>query len=146
MCCNFDLLFHLVFDVVPPRSSVILNEKGEAVARTMHKDGSKEITDNLIYGELKPFNEGSTLILTCDVMGGKLMFIYRFNIFISIKLAYHLKLINSFFSVLASPKSRVSWWVNGEMIDESYEEIAPGKSRNTMKVKNMAIYYINFWI
>ena len=29
------------------------------------------------------------------------------------------------------------------MIDESYEEIAPGKSRNTMKVKNMAIYYIN---
>ena len=80
MCCNFDLLFHLVFDVVPPRSSVILNEKGEAVARTMHKDGSKEISDNLIYGELKPFNEGSTLILTCDVMGGKLMFVYCFNV------------------------------------------------------------------
>ena len=70
-----------MFDVVPPRSSVILNEKGEAVARTMHKDGSKEISDNLIYGELKPFNEGSTLILTCDVMGGKLMFIYRFNVY-----------------------------------------------------------------
>ena len=80
MCCNFDLLFHLVFDVVPPRSSVILNEKGEAVARTMHKDGSREISDNLIYGELKPFNEGSTLILTCDVIGGKIMFIYCFNV------------------------------------------------------------------
>ena len=70
MCCNFDL----VFDVVPPQSSVILNEKGEAVSRTVHKDGSSEITDNLIFGELKPFNEGSTLILTCDVIGGKFVY------------------------------------------------------------------------
>ena len=40
-----------------------------------------------------------------------------------------------YFHPEASPKSRVSWWVNGEMIDDSFEEIAPGKSRNTMKVK-----------
>ena len=76
MCCNFDLLFHLVFDVVPPQSSVILNEKGEVVSRTVHKDGSSEITDNLIFGQLEPFNEGSTLILTCDVMGGRCISIY----------------------------------------------------------------------
>ena len=60
-----------MFDVVPPQSSVILNEKGEVVSRTVHKDGSSEITDNLIFGQLEPFNEGSTLILTCDVMGGR---------------------------------------------------------------------------
>ena len=50
---------------------MILNEKGEAVSRTVHKDGSSEITDNLIFGILEPFNEGSTLILTCDVIGGR---------------------------------------------------------------------------
>ena len=57
---------------MPPQSSVILNEKGEAVSRTVHKDGSSEVADNLIFGVLEPFNEGSTLILTCDVVGGKL--------------------------------------------------------------------------
>ena len=80
MCCNFDLLFHLVFDVVPPQSSVILNEKGEVVSRTVHKDGSSEITDNLIFGQLEPFNEGSTLILTCDVMGGKYIYVITENL------------------------------------------------------------------
>ena len=86
MCCNFDLLFHLVFDVVPPQSSVILNEKGEVVSRTVHKDGSSEITDNLIFGQLEPFNEGSTLILTCDVMGGRC--ISMFIMFISYRIKF----------------------------------------------------------
>ena len=67
------IFFHLICEV-PPQSSVILNEKGEAVSRTVHKDGSSEITDNLIFGVLEPFNEGSTLILTCDVIGGKFEF------------------------------------------------------------------------
>ncbi len=31
--------------------------------------------------------------------------------------------------------SRVTWWRNGDLIDNVYEEIAPGKSRNTMKVE-----------
>ena len=55
---------------------MILNEKGEVVSRTVHKDGSSEIIDNLIFGVLEPFNEGSTLILTCDVMGGMLLLIF----------------------------------------------------------------------
>ena len=33
------------------------------------------------------------------------------------------------------PTSRVTWWRNGDLIDNVYEEIAPGKSRNTMKVE-----------
>ena len=60
--------------MVPPQSSVILNEKGEVVSRTVHKDGSSEVTDNLIFGVLDAFNEGSTLILTCDVIGGRLLY------------------------------------------------------------------------
>ena len=35
------------------------------------------------------------------------------------------------------PHSRVTWWRNGVMIDSVYEEIAPGKSRNTMKVETL---------
>lgn len=31
--------------------------------------------------------------------------------------------------------SRVTWWRNGDLIDDVFEEIAPGKSRNTMKVE-----------
>ena len=61
---------------------MILNEKGEAVSRTVHKDGSSEIIDNLIFGVLEPFNEGSTLILTCDVMGGMSLFISILHVFL----------------------------------------------------------------
>lgn len=75
--------------IVPPNVSVILDEKGSVV------DGS-----------IGPFNELSTLVLTCDVLGGW-------------------------------PSSRVTWWRNGELIDDDYEEIAPGKSRNTMKVESL---------
>ena len=64
---------------------MILNEKGEAVSRTVHKDNSGEITDNLIFGVLEPFNEGSTLILTCDVIGGKYI---DYNIYIQVHLYY----------------------------------------------------------
>lgn len=31
----------------------------------------------------------------------------------------------------------MTWWRNGELIDDIYEEIAPGKSRNTMKVETL---------
>ena len=40
---------------VPPSSSVILDEKG-----------------SVVQGDIGPFNELSTLILTCDVLGGEL--------------------------------------------------------------------------
>ena len=53
-----------------------------------------------------PVLEGSTLILTCDVIGGW-------------------------------PASSVTWWQDGQLIDSSYEEIIPGKSRNTMKVEQL---------
>ena len=33
------------------------------------------------------------------------------------------------------PVSQVTWWRNGDLIDNVFEEIAPGKSRNTMKVE-----------
>ncbi len=68
---------------------MILDEKGSAVS-----------------GQIGPFNELSTLILTCDVLGGW-------------------------------PASRVTWWRNGELLDDVFEEIAPGKSRNTMKVETL---------
>lgn len=29
----------------------------------------------------------------------------------------------------------MTWWRNGELLDDRYEEIAPKKSRNTMKVE-----------
>lgn len=35
------------------------------------------------------------------------------------------------------PASTVSWWQDGQLIDHSYEEIIPGKSRNTMKVESL---------
>ncbi|XP_040572631.2 cell adhesion molecule Dscam1 isoform X2 [Lepeophtheirus salmonis] len=73
--------------IVPPISSLILDEKGVVV-----------------QGQIGPFNELSTLVLTCDVFGGW-------------------------------PTSKVTWWRNGELLDDTYEEIAPGKSRNTMKVE-----------
>ena len=60
--------------------------------------------------ELAPFNEMSTLVLTCDVFG-------------------------------ATPSARVSWWVDGRMIDDGYEEIAPGKSRNTMRLETLTRNY-----
>merc|ERR1711953_781492 len=53
-----------------------------------------------------PVMEGSTLILTCDIIGGW-------------------------------PASTVSWGQDGQLIDHSYEEIIPGKSRNTMKVESL---------
>ena len=36
-----------------------------------------------------------------------------------------------------SPASSVSWWQDGQLIDGSFEEIIPGKSRNTMKVESL---------
>ena len=36
-----------------------------------------------------------------------------------------------------SPASSVSWWQDGQLIDDTYEEIIPGKSRNTMKVESL---------
>ena len=59
----------------------------------------------------------------------EVLFIYITDFSILVKFIIHL-----YFLLSASPKSRVSWWVNGEMIDATFEEIAPGKSRNTMKV------------
>ena len=35
------------------------------------------------------------------------------------------------------PSSSVSWWRGGEMLDSSWEEISPGKSRNTMKLEKL---------
>ena len=43
----------------------------------------------------------------------------------------------------ASPTSRVSWWVDGRMIDDHFEEIAPGKSRNTMRLGSLTRNYSN---
>ena len=42
-----------------------------------------------------------------------------------------------FFFFPGWPTSRVTWWRNGELLDDVYEEIAPGKSRNTMKVESL---------
>jgi len=42
---------------------------------------------------------------------------------------------SDFFVYLGWPASRVTWWRNGDLIDDVFEEIAPGKSRNTMKVE-----------
>ena len=39
---------------VPPTRAIILDEKG-----------------SIVHGTIGPFNEMSTLILTCDVIGGK---------------------------------------------------------------------------
>ena len=96
--------------VVPPQSSVILNERGEVVARKILKEDNSRPIHEMPLVPLQPFNEMSTLILTCDVLG-------------------------------ASPTSRVTWWANGEMIDDQFEEIAPGKSRNTMKVTTLTRNY-----
>lgn len=41
----------------------------------------------------------------------------------------------------ATPSARVSWWVDGHMIDDGYEEIAPGKSRNTMRLETLTRNY-----
>lgn len=41
------------------------------------------------------------------------------------------------FLFIGWPSSRVTWWRNGELMDDVYEEIAPGKSRNTMKVESL---------
>ena len=35
------------------------------------------------------------------------------------------------------PASSVSWWQDGQLLDKTYEEIIPGKSRNTMKVEQL---------
>ena len=42
-----------------------------------------------------------------------------------------------FFFFKGSPASSVSWWQDGQLIDGSFEEIIPGKSRNTMKVESL---------
>ena len=43
----------------------------------------------------------------------------------------------SFIFFEGSPASSVSWWQDGQLIDDTYEEIIPGKSRNTMKVESL---------
>lgn len=35
------------------------------------------------------------------------------------------------------PASSVNWWQDGQLLDKTYEEIIPGKSRNTMKVEQL---------
>ena len=35
------------------------------------------------------------------------------------------------------PSSSVSWWRAGQVVDTSWEEISPGKSRNTMKLEQL---------
>ena len=103
---------HAYLILVPPQASIIMNERGDVVAHKVHKE-SGDIGSRVLAmpkRALEPFNELSTLILTCDVMG-------------------------------ATPSSRVTWWANGEMIDDTYEEIAPGKSRNTMKVGTLTRNY-----
>ena len=49
---------------------------------------------------------------------------------------FFIKYFLSFFSK-GSPASSVSWWQDGQLIDGSFEEIIPGKSRNTMKVESL---------
>ena len=36
------------------------------------------------------------------------------------------------------PSSSVTWWREGQVLDTSWEEISPGKSRNTMKLERLA--------
>ena len=36
------------------------------------------------------------------------------------------------------PSSSVSWWREGKVLDTSWEEISPGKSRNTMKLEQLS--------
>jgi len=76
--------------IVPPTVSVLLDEKGAEVE-----------------GKVGPYNEGGTLVLTCDILGGW-------------------------------PSSEVSWMREGIVIDDTWEEISPGKSRNTMKLENLS--------
>jgi len=80
---------------VPPTISVLLDEKGSEVAE-----------------EVGPYNVGSTLVLTCDIIGGW-------------------------------PSSEVSWWRDGVVIDDTWEEISPGKSRNTMKMEHLSRAELN---
>jgi len=75
--------------IVPPTTSVLLDEKGTEVE-----------------GKVGPYNEGATLVLTCDILGGW-------------------------------PSSEVTWWRDGAVIDDTWEEISPGKSRNTMKLEHL---------
>ena len=63
ICCLivfFYLFSSFLYLPVPPVSSVVLDEKGSTVE-----------------GEIGPFNELSTLILTCDVLKGKNIFQYE---------------------------------------------------------------------
>lgn len=81
--------------IVPPTISVLLDEKGTEVADVVG-----------------PYNVGSTLVLTCDIIGGW-------------------------------PSSEVSWWRDGAVIDDTWEEISPGKSRNTMKLEHLSRHELN---
>ncbi|XP_023319737.1 protein turtle homolog A [Eurytemora carolleeae] len=72
---------------VPPKEVVFLDEKGTPVE-----------------DEVGPYMEGSTLVITCDVIGGW-------------------------------PASEVVWWRDEKRIDSSWEQISPGKSRNTLKIE-----------
>jgi len=36
------------------------------------------------------------------------------------------------------PSSEVTWWRDGAVIDDTWEEISPGKSRNTMKLEHLS--------
>ena len=40
--------------------------------------------------------------------------------------------------VLGWPSSEVTWWRDGIVIDDTWEEISPGKSRNTMKLEHLS--------
>ena len=42
-----------------------------------------------------------------------------------------------FFLFSGWPASSVNWWQDGQLLDKTYEEIIPGKSRNTMKVEQL---------
>ena len=36
------------------------------------------------------------------------------------------------------PSSSVTWWREGQVLDTTWEEISPGKSRNTMKLERLS--------
>ena len=96
-----------------------------------------------------PVMEGSTLILTCDIIGGTLLLFSLHNRKYAVIDTPLQNVTTSFCSwlvkralwkkksILGWPASTVSWWQDGQLIDHTYEEIIPGKSRNTMKVESL---------
>ena len=43
-----------------------------------------------------------------------------------------------FYLISGWPSSEVTWWRDGAVIDDTWEEISPGKSRNTMKLEHLS--------